>query len=91
MNYYQIVVLKPNKKLLSVKNIKVASFKEEFEKYKRACSKSYLRTEACFSWHFESTLEDLKKSMFVYTTSKKTLDVIKNNFNVIETTVITKK
>lgn len=78
----QLVIL--CNKIPKFKDAEVHTFKEELEKYKRSCRKSYLRTEACFSWKFDSTLEDLKKSIFVYPKSKESYKWIKTYYKVIE-------
>lgn len=80
----QLIVLLNNSKIPSFNNVNVFTFEEEFEKYKRKCKKSAFRTEACFSWHFDSTLSDLKKSIFVYPLDINTEDQIKKHYKVIE-------
>lgn len=78
----QLIVL--INKVPKIQNAIVTTFNEEFEKYKRTCKKDFLRTEACFSWNFNSTLQDLKKSVFVYPGSKDTEQWIKKFYKVIE-------
>ena len=78
----QLIVL--INKVPKIQNAIITTFNEEFEKYKRACKKDFLRTEACFSWNFSSTLQDLKKSVFVYPGNKDTEQWIKKFYKVIE-------
>lgn len=78
----QLIVL--TNKVPRIKNAIITSFNEEFEKYKRSCKKDFLRTEACFSWNFNSTLQDLKKSVFVYPDNEDIERWIKQFYKVIE-------
>ncbi len=65
-------------------NATVLTFEEEFEKYKKSCKKDYLRTEACFSWNFDSFMRDLKNSVFVYPGNADAENWIKKYYKVIE-------
>ena len=78
------LVVKVSGKVPKIENAKVCTFEEEFEKYKKSCKKSYLWSEACFSWNFDSTLEDLKKSVFIYVSDPKTEAFIRKRYKVIE-------
>lgn len=79
----QLVIL-TNKRVPKIENATVLTFEEEFEKYKRGCKKDFLRTEACFSWNFNSLLKDLKNSVFVYPGNEEVEKWIKNFYKVIE-------
>lgn len=78
----QLVVL--TNKIPKIQNAIVTTFDEEYEKYKRSCKKDYLRTEACFSWNFDSTLQDLKKSVFIYPGNEDVERWIRKFYKVIE-------
>jgi hypothetical protein len=81
------LVIKPSRIILSENSypdIKVTTFEEEFELYKRKCKKKQWATPEGFSLEFDSSLSDLKKCIFVYTNSKNTINKIRRKFNVIE-------
>lgn len=61
----------------------INDFEEEFSKYLRNANK-YWRTREAFSLDFDSTLEDLKNSHFIYTDRRDIEYLIKKQFNVIE-------
>lgn len=82
MKMKQLVVL--TNKIPKINNATVSTFEEEFEKYKRKCKKDFLRTEACFSWYFDSCLKDLKHSVFIYPGNEETELWIKKFYKVIE-------
>lgn len=79
----QLVVL-TNGKVPKIKNATVLTFDEELEKYKKSCKKDFLRTEACFSWYYDSLLEDLKKSVFIYPENEEVEKWIRKFYKVIE-------
>lgn len=79
-----IVKLERTQKNVSFSGLLVTSFDEEYEKYLRRCKKKQWATVEGFSLEFDSLLSDLKKSIFIYTDSKSTIDKIRKKFNVIE-------
>lgn len=79
----QLVVL-TNGKVPKIKNATVLTFDEELERYKKSCKKDFLRTEACFSWYYDSYLEDLKNSVFIYPENEEVEKWIRKFYKVIE-------
>lgn len=79
----QLVVL-TNGNVPKIENATVLTFDEELEKYKKSCKKDFLRTEACFSWYYDSLLKDLKNSVFIYTENEEVEKWIKKFYKVIE-------
>lgn len=51
---------------------------------RKAVKKDFLRTEACFSWYYDSLLEDLKKSVFIYPENEEVEKWIRKFYKVIE-------
>lgn len=81
------LVIKPSRITLSEKSypgIRISTFEEELELYKRKCKKKQWATPEGFSLEFDASLSDLKECIFVYTNSQNTIDKIKEKFNVIE-------
>ena len=81
------LVLKPTRITLSEKSypgIKVSTFEEELELYKRKCKKKQWATPEGFSLEFDTPLSDLKKCIFVYTNSLDIAGKLKKKFNIIE-------
>lgn len=79
----QLVVL-TNGKVPKIENATVLTFDEELERYKKSCKKDFLRTEACFSWYYDSLLKDLKNSVFIYPGNEEVEQWIKKFYKVIE-------
>ena len=79
----QLVVL-INGKVPKIENATVLTFDEELEKYKKSCKKDFLRTEACFSWYYDSLLKDLKNSVFIYPGNEEVEKWIRKFYKVIE-------
>lgn len=79
----QLVVL-TNGKVPKIENATVLTFDEELERYKKSCKKDFLRTEACFSWYYDSLLKDLKNSVFIYPGNEEVEKWIRKFYKVIE-------
>lgn len=71
-------------KLNKVSNGVVYTFEEEFNRYRRHCKKKCWATPEGFSLMYDSTLADLKKSVFVYTDNKNTYKHLIKFYKVIE-------
>lgn len=71
-------------KLGKVKDGIVYTFEEEFNRYRRHCKKKCWATPEGFSLMYDSTLSDLKKSVFVYTDNEDTYKHLKQFYKVIE-------
>jgi hypothetical protein len=67
----------------NIPNCTINTFEEEYTNYLRTAKKHW-RTHEGFSLMFDSTLEDLKKSHFIYAEDQKLIEVIKKRLNVIE-------
>lgn len=65
------------------KNLPYNTFEEEYTKYARKCKPKW-RTHEGFSLEFESTLQDLRQSVFIHTTDIDLINTIRNKLNVIE-------
>ena len=61
----------------------IYSFKEVFSKYKSAVKKKYLATEEIFSLAYDTTLSDLKRSIWV-SMSKEDISKVKNKIKILE-------
>lgn len=61
----------------------INDFEEEYSVYLRKAGKHW-KTKEAFSLDFNSTLEDLLKSHFIYVERRDMEFLIKKNFNVIE-------
>ena len=61
-----------------------STFQEEFEKYARKCKKKAWATPEGFSLEFDTTLQDLKDSVFVRPISDEEEDIIRKRFKILE-------
>ena len=60
------------------------TFQEEFEKYARRCKKKAWATPEGFSLEFDTTLQDLKDSVFVRPISDEEEAIIRKHFKILE-------
>ena len=60
------------------------TFQEEFEKYARRCKKKAWVTPEGFSLEFDTTLQDLKDSVFVRPISDEEEAIIRKHFKILE-------
>lgn len=68
----------------NISNCTVNNFEEEYCNYLRNTHNNKWRTPEAFSLDFDSTLEDLKKSKFVYVDDLNVELALKKHLNVIE-------
>ena len=61
-----------------------STFQEEFEKYARKCKKKAWATPEGFSLEFNTTLQDLKESVFVRPISDEEETIIRKRFKILE-------
>jgi hypothetical protein len=61
-----------------------STFQEEFEKYARKCKKKAWATPEGFSLEFDTTLQDLKDSVFVRPISDEEEVIIRKHFKILE-------
>ena len=61
----------------------IYSFKEMFSKYKNSVKKKYLATEEIFSLAYDTTLSDLKRSIWV-SINEEDISKIKNKIKILE-------
>lgn len=61
-----------------------STFQEEFEKYARKCKKKAWATPEGFSLEFDTTLQDLKDSVFVRPISDEEEITIRKRFKILE-------
>lgn len=61
-----------------------STFQEEFEKYARKCKKKAWATPEGFSLEFDTTLQDLKDSVFVRPISDEEEAIIRKRFKILE-------
>ena len=61
-----------------------STFQEEFEKYARKCKKKAWATPEGFSLEFNTTLQDLKESIFVRPISDEEEVTIRKRFKILE-------
>ena len=61
-----------------------STFQEEFEKYARKCKKKAWATPEGFSLEFDTTLQDLKESVFVKPISDEEEVIIRKRFKILE-------
>ena len=61
-----------------------STFQEEFEKYARKCKKKAWATPEGFSLEFDTTLQDLKDSVFVRPISDEEEVIIRKRFKILE-------
>ena len=61
-----------------------STFQEEFEKYARKCKKKVWATPEGFSLEFDTTLQDLKDSVFVRPISDEEEAIIRKRFKILE-------
>lgn len=61
-----------------------STFQEEFEKYARKCKKKAWATPEGFSLEFDTTLQDLKESIFVRPISDEEEAIIHKRFKILE-------
>lgn len=61
-----------------------STFQEEFEKYARKCKKKAWATPEGFSLEFNTTLQDLKDSVFVRPISDEEEAIIRKRFKILE-------
>lgn len=61
-----------------------STFQEEFEKYARKCKKKAWATPEGFSLEFDTTLQDLKESVFVRPISDEEEIIIRKRFKILE-------
>ena len=61
-----------------------STFQEEFEKYARKCKKKAWATPEGFSLEFDTTLQDLKESIFVRPISDEEEVAIRKRFKILE-------
>lgn len=69
-------------KMLNFSNY--TTFQEEFEKYARRCKKKAWATPEGFSLEFDTTLQDLKESIFVRPISDEEEAIIRKRFKILE-------
>lgn len=69
--------------ITSIPNCTINDFEEEYSSYLRKAKKNWRNKEG-FSLEFDSTLEDLLQSHFVYVDRRDLEFLIKKQFNVIE-------
>lgn len=60
------------------------TFQEEFEKYARKCKKKQWATPEGFSLEFDTTLQDLRESVFVHPISDEEEQIIRKRFKILE-------
>lgn len=75
-----------NNKITKIKGADIFTYSEEYNKYKRTCigKKAKWATEEGFSLDFNTTLDILKKCIFVYPFNKETEIWIKKHYTIIE-------
>ena len=61
----------------------IYTFEDIFSKYKNSTKKKYLATEEIFSLAYDTTLSDLKRSIWV-SMSKEDISKIKNKIKILE-------
>ena len=61
-----------------------STFQEEFEKFARKCKKKAWATPEGFSLEFDTTLQDLKESIFVRPISDEEEAIIRKRFKILE-------
>ena len=61
-----------------------STYQEEFEKYARKCKKKAWATPEGFSVEFDTTLQDLKDSVFVRPISDEEEAIIRKRFKILE-------
>ena len=61
----------------------IYTFEDIFSKYKNSTKKKYLATEEIFSLAYDTTLSDLKRSIWVYM-SKEDISKVKNKIKILE-------
>ena len=61
----------------------IYTFEEIFSKYKNSTKKKYLATEEIFSLAYDTTLSDLKRSIWV-SMSKEDISKVKNKIKILE-------
>lgn len=61
-----------------------STFQEEFEKYARKCKKKAWATPEGFSLEFDTTLQNLKDSVFVRPISDEEEAIIRKRFKILE-------
>ena len=61
-----------------------STFQEEFEKYARKCKKKQWATPEGFSLEFDTTLQDLRESVFVHPISDEEEQIIRKRFKILE-------
>ena len=61
-----------------------STFQEEFEKYARKCKKKAWATPEGFSLEFDTTLQDLKESVFVRPINDEEEAIIRKRFKILE-------
>lgn len=64
-------------------NVRYSTFNQVYSNYARRCKKKFETTPEMFSLLFDSTLEDLKKSIWIKCKDSE-VESIKKKFNVIE-------
>ena len=61
----------------------IYTFEDIFSKYKNSTKKKYLATEEIFSLAYDTTLSDLKRSIWV-SMSKEDISKVKNKIKILE-------
>ena len=61
----------------------IYTFEDMFSKYKNSTKKKYLATEEIFSLAYDTTLSDLKRSIWV-SMSKEDISKVKNKIKILE-------
>ena len=61
-----------------------STFQEEFEQYARKCKKKAWATPEGFSLEFDTTLQDLRDSVFVRPISNEEEAIIRKRFKILE-------
>lgn len=61
----------------------IYTFEDIFSKYKNSTKKKYLATEEIFSLAYDTTLSDLKRSIWV-SMSKEDIPKVKNKIKILE-------
>jgi hypothetical protein len=82
----QLIVL--TNKIPNIKNATICTYEEEYQKYLNKCKTKIWRTPEGFSLNFNSTLKELKNSVFIYPDNENVEAWIKKFYKVIEENII---
>lgn len=61
----------------------IYTFEDMFSKYRNSTKKKYLATEEMFSLSYDTTLSDLKRSIWI-SMNEEDISKIKNNIKILE-------